>query len=136
MKEITLEATVENLDKVTDFVNEQLEAIGCTFKVITKIDIAIDELFSNIAYYAYKPNVGPVTVQVDVEEDPLSVIITFMDNGVPFDPLKKADPDTSLSAEDRQIGGLGIFMVKKTMDLVSYEYRDGKNILRIKKKCD
>ncbi len=133
MKEITLNATVDNVEKVTEFVNEQLERIGCPAKAIAQIDIAIDELFSNIAYYAYSPEVGPATVRVDVEEDPVSVTITFMDRGVPFNPLKKADPDTSLSAEERKIGGLGIFMVKKTMDAVDYEYRDGKNILRIKK---
>lgn len=133
MKEITLNATVDNVEKVTEFVNEQLERIGCPAKAIAQIDIAIDELFSNIAYYAYSPEVGPATVRVDVEEDPVSVTITFMDRGVPFNPLKKADPDTSLSAEERKIGGLGIFMVKKTMDAVDYEYLDGKNILRIKK---
>lgn len=133
MKEITLNATVDNVETVTEFVNEQLERIGCPAKAIAQIDIAIDELFSNIAFYAYSPEVGPATVRVDVEEDPVSVTITFMDRGVPFNPLKKADPDTSLSAEERKIGGLGIFMVKKTMDAVDYEYRDGKNILRIKK---
>ncbi len=133
MKEITLNATVDNVEKVTEFVNEQLERIGCPAKAIAQIDIAIDELFSNIAFYAYSPEVGPATVRVDVEEDPVSVTITFMDRGVPFNPLKKADPDTSLSAEERKIGGLGIFMVKKTMDAVDYEYLDGKNILRIKK---
>jgi len=133
MKEITLNATVDNVEKVTEFVNEQLERIGCHAKAIAQIDIAIDELFSNIAFYAYSPEVGPATVRVDVEEDPVSVTITFMDRGVPFNPLKKADPDTSLSAEERKIGGLGIFMVKKTMDAVDYEYLDGKNILRIKK---
>ena len=133
MKEITLNATVDNVEKVTEFVNEQLERIGCPAKAIAQIDIAIDELFSNIAFYAYSPEVGPATVRVDVEEDPVSVTITFMDRGVPFNPLKKADPDTSLSAEERKIGGLGIFMVKKSMDNISYEYKDGKNILRIQK---
>lgn len=133
MKEMTLDATINNVEKVTDFVNAELEKIGCSFKAITQIDVAIDELFSNIAYYAYSPDVGPATVSVDVEDDPVSVIITFMDRGVPFNPLDKVDPDTSLSAEERQIGGLGIFMVKKTMDAVSYEYVDGRNILRIKK---
>ena len=93
----------------------------------------IDELFGNIAHYAYDPNVGPATVRVEVPKEPLSVIITFIDNGVPYDPLKKADPDITLSADDREVGGLGIFLVKKTMDDVSYEYKNGQNILRIKK---
>ena len=135
MKQITIEATVENLETVTNFVNEELETIGCSRKAIMQIDIAIDELFSNIAHYAYSPETGPATVSVDVEEtEPVSVIITFMDHGVPFNPLERTDPDTSLSVEEREIGGLGIFMVKRTMDAVSYEYVDGKNILRIRKK--
>lgn len=133
MNEITLDAVVANLDKVTDFVNEELEKIGCPFKAMTQIDVVIDELFSNIAYYAYKPDVGPATVTVDVQEDPICVIITFKDNGKPFNPLDAAEPDTTLSAEDRKIGGLGIFLVKKTMDSVTYEYKNGQNILRIKK---
>ena len=134
MKELTIAATVENIETVTDFVNEQLEAYDCPMKAQMQIDIAIDELFGNIAHYAYNPEVGSATVRVEVVEDPLSVIITFIDNGVPYDPLKKDDPDTTLSAEDRAIGGLGIFMVKKTMDDIIYEYKDGQNRLTIVKK--
>lgn len=133
MAEIQLDATVENIDTVTDFVNEQLEAVDCPMKAQMQIDIAIDELFGNIAHYAYNPDVGPATVKVEVVENPTAVMITFMDNGVPFDPLAKTDPDTSLSAEERGIGGLGIFMVKQTMDEINYEYKEGKNILTIKK---
>ena len=133
MKELNIEATLENVGTVTAFVDEQLEALDCPFKAQMQIDVAIDELFSNIARYAYHPETGPATVCVEVEENPLAVAITFIDHGVPYDPLAKEDPDTSLSAEERQIGGLGIFLVKKTMDDISYEYRDGKNILRIKK---
>ena len=102
-------------------------------KAQTQIDIAIDELFSNIAHYAYNPEIGQATVRVEVIEDPLAVTITFIDNGVPYDPLAKSDPDTTLSAEEREIGGLGIYMVKKSMDDITYEYRDGQNILAIKK---
>lgn len=133
MKELTLPATIENIEKVTDFVNEQLEEIECPMKAQMQIDIAIDELFGNIAHYAYNPETGPATVRVEVTEEPISVVITFIDHGVPYDPLKKDDPDITLSAEERAIGGLGVFMVKKTMDEISYEYRDGKNILRIRK---
>ena len=133
MKELTIAATVESIETVTDFVNEQLEAYDCPMKVVMQIDIAIDELFSNIAHYAYNPEIGEATVRVEVVEDPLSVIITFIDKGVPYDPLKQEDPDTTLSIEERQIGGLGIYMVKKTMDDITYEYKDGKNILAIKK---
>ena len=134
MKELTIAATIENIGTVTDFVNEQLESLDCPMKAQMQIDIAIDELFGNIAHYAYNPEIGKATVRVEVVEDPLSVVITFIDNGVPYDPLAKADPDTTLSAEERDIGGLGIYMVKKSMDDITYEYKDGQNILKIKKK--
>ena len=98
-----------------------------------QIDIAIDELFGNIAHYAYNPEVGNATVRVEVSEDPLAVIVTFIDNGIPYDPLRKDDPDITLSAEEREIGGLGIYLVKKSMDEISYEYKNGQNILKIKK---
>ena len=133
MKELTIAATVENIDTVTDFVNEHLEAYDCPMKAQMQIDIAIDELFGNIAHYAYNPETGDATVRVEVVEDPMAVVITFIDKGIPYDPLKKADPNTALSAEEREIGGLGIFMVKKTMDDITYEYKDGQNILKIKK---
>lgn len=133
MKELNIQATVENISTVTDFVNEQLEAVNCPMKAQIQIDIAIDELFGNIAHYAYNPDVGPATVRVEVKESPLSVIITFIDNGVPYDPLSTKDPNITLSAEEREIGGLGIYMVKKTMDDITYEYKNGQNILRVKK---
>ncbi len=134
MKELEIDATVENIEKVTDFVNELLEQYDCPMKAQMQIDIAIDELFGNIAHYAYNPDVGPATVRVEVTDDPITVIITFIDHGVPYDPLKKADPDITLSAEERDIGGLGIYIVKKSMDDITYEYKDGQNILSIKKK--
>ena len=132
MKELTIAATVESIETVTDFVNEQLEAYDCPMKILMQINIAIDELFSNIAHYAYNPETGDATVRVEVIEDPMAVIITFIDNGVPYDPLKQKDPDTTLSAEERELGGLGIYMVKKSMDEIVYEYKDGHNILKIK----
>ena len=133
MKELTIAATVDNIGAVTAFVDEQLEALDCPMKAQMQIDIAIDELFGNIAHYAYNPEVGEATVRVEVTEDPLSVIITFIDGGMPYDPLAAADPDTTLSAEERAIGGLGIFMVKKSMDEISYRYENGSNILSIRK---
>ena len=133
MKELTLEATVNNIPLVTEFVNAELEALDCPVKAQIQIDIAIDELFGNIAMYAYDPLTGPATVRVEVEEEPMAVIITFIDNGKPYDPLARKDPDISLRAEDREVGGLGVFLVKKTMDEITYEYKDGQNILRIRK---
>ncbi len=134
MKELTLEATVANIEPVTEFVNGELEALDCPLRAQMQIDVAIDELFSNIAFYAYDPETGPATVRVEVEEEPLSVIITFIDHGKPYDPLAREDPDITLQAENREVGGLGVFLVKKTMDEVSYEYRDSQNVLRIKKR--
>lgn len=134
VQEFHVDATVENIGKVTQFVDNQLEELGCPIKAQMQIDIAIDELFGNIAHYAYNPEVGPATVQVEVTDDPLAVIITFIDHGVPYDPLAKEDPDITLSIEERQSGGLGIYMVKKSMDEITYEYKNGQNILKIKKK--
>lgn len=136
MRELTVEASLENIGTVTAFINGQLEGYGCPVKVRMQIDVAIDELFGNIAHYAYNPDTGPATVQVEVRQNPLEVIITFIDNGIPYNPLEKADPDITLSAEEREPGGLGIYMVKKTMDNISYEYKDGQNILKIKKVLD
>ena len=98
-----------------------------------QVNVAIDELFSNIAYYAYEAE-GDATVRVEIIEESMEIVLTFLDNGIPYNPLEKEDPDTTLSAEEREIGGLGIFMVKKTMDDVKYEYKDGQNILKIVKK--
>ncbi len=133
VNELTLEARVENLDQVLSFVDSHLEQLDCPMKAQMQIDVAVEELYVNIARYAYNPKVGPATVRVEVENDPLAVSITFIDHGVPYDPLKKPDPDVTLSAEEREIGGLGIFMVKKSMDGMTYEYKNGQNILKISK---
>lgn len=133
MKELTIAATLENIEAVTAFVDEQLEGLDCPMKAQMQIDIAIDELFGNIAHYAYAPDVGEATVRVEIQEPPRSVIITFIDSGVPYDPLTAAEPDTTLSADERSVGGLGIFMVKKSMDAITYRYENGKNILSIQK---
>jgi anti-sigma regulatory factor (Ser/Thr protein kinase) len=98
-----------------------------------QIEIAAEEVFVNIANYAYAPDKGRATVRVEVSGDPVMVTITFIDQGMPYDPLEREDPDVTLKAEDRPVGGLGIFMVKKTMDDVSYEYKNGRNILKLKK---
>lgn len=133
MKELTIDAAIKNIETVTDFINAELEALDCPIKAETQIDVAIDELFGNIAHYAYNHETGKATVRIEVENDPLAVIITFIDNGKPFNPLEAEDPDITQSAEERKIGGLGIFLVKKTMDMIDYEYKDGQNILMIKK---
>ena len=133
MKELTVEASIDNLDRVTDFINAELEAADCPMKAQMQIDVAIDELFSNIAYYAYAPETGAVTIRMELEEAPRAARITFIDRGKPYDPLSVQDPDITLSAEDRKVGGLGIFLVKKTMSEVHYAYEDGCNMLTIRK---
>ena len=133
MKDITVDATLDNLEVVQNFVSEELESQGCSMKVMMQIEIAVEEIYVNIVHYAYNPEIGKATIRCEVTEDPMQVIIQFMDSGVPFDPLAKEDADITLSAEEREIGGLGIFMVKKSMDEVSYEYKEGKNVLTIRK---
>ena len=135
MKKMTIEATLEQIKPVTDFINAQLKELGCSRRIRIQVDVAVDEIFGNIARYAYNPATGPATVCVDVEKEPLSVIISFIDRGVPYDPLSAEFVDTThLSAKERPIGGLGLFLVKNTMDEISYRYQDGQNILTIRKK--
>lgn len=134
MKEMTLAATLENIPVVTAFIDAQLEALSCPMKAQAQIDVAIDELFSNIARYAYPNGIGDVTVRFDFDETPRMVSVTFIDSGIPFDPLQKADPDVSRPADEREAGGLGIFMVKKTMDKLAYRHENGFNMLTIYKR--
>ena len=135
MREIRLEEAVpEQLGAVLEMVDAELEERGCPVKTRMRIDVAVEEIYINIASYAYSPGTGSAVVRVEIAPDPLTAIITFIDHGVPYDPLAKEDPDVTLSAEERQIGGLGIFMVKQSMDDVVYEYKDGQNMLTLKKK--
>lgn len=133
MKSITVEAKIQNINEVTEFVNMILEKNRCPLKAQMQIDIVVDEIFGNIASYAYGADCGNVTIQVKVEENPPQIILVFIDQGVPYNPLKNKDPDITLSAEERKIGGLGIYMVKKSMDKILYEYANGQNILTLKK---
>jgi anti-sigma regulatory factor (Ser/Thr protein kinase) len=133
VSELTLEAKVENLDEVLAFVDKILEELDCSPKAQTQVDVSVEELFVNIANYAYAPGTGSATIRVAKQNDPTGVAITFIDSGVPYNPLAKKDPDITLSAEERQIGGLGIYMAKKSMDSIEYEYTDGQNMLTITK---
>ena len=128
-KEITLEANVESIASVTAFVEEYLEPYGGSIKAVTQISVALDELVSNIANYSGSKD---YTVRIEVSDSKVTTL-TFIDSGVPYNPLEKDDPDVTLSAEERKIGGLGIFLVKKTMDNVCYSREDGKNVLTIEK---
>lgn len=129
MNELIIEAILENMDVVLDFINDQLGDTSPKLK--NQISIAVDEIFSNIARYAYHPEVGGATVRIAVGD---YVTIDFEDSGIPYDPLSAPPPDITLSAEDREVGGLGLFMVKNMMDSVEYRRDGNKNILTIKKR--
>ncbi len=133
MEKLTVEATKENLIAVNEFVETNLEKIDCPMKIMMQINVAVEEIYINIASYAYGEDTGQAEILLDTDTEG-QVAVTFMDSGVPYDPLAKEDPDITLSAEERGIGGLGIFMVKKSMDDVKYRYEDGKNILTLIKK--
>lgn len=125
------EAKKENLNSVLGFIESELESHECNIKTQMMITVIVEEIFVNIASYAYEDKVGEAIINLEFEND--DVIIEFKDSGIEFNPLEKKDPDITLKAEDRDIGGLGIFMVKKTMDSVKYERKDGFNILTIRK---
>ena len=131
-KIIQVEAVKENLLEVLGSVEEYYEEVGCPIKTQMQINIAVEEIFVNIASYAYPDREGKAEIILEKNKD--TIALTFRDSGIPFDPLKKTDPDTALSAEEREIGGLGIFLVKKNMDDVRYTYQDGYNTLRMTKK--
>lgn len=127
-------AVRENLDTVQTFVEQQLDAADVPMKARLQLAVAVEEVFVNIASYAYAPGTGEAVVSMEVSGAPAAVTVTFADRGRPYDPLAKADPDVTLSAEAREIGGLGIFMTKKLADELRYEYRDGQNVLTLRKR--
>lgn len=132
MVEKTFPASKASLQDAIAFVEEQLDILDCPMKSVMQITICVEEMFVNVANYAYVGEPGEVTLSIDGEHDVVS--ITLIDSGVPFDPLVKDDPDITLSAEEREIGGLGIFMVKKSMNEVVYERKDDKNVFTMRKK--
>ena len=134
MKEITVDATIENMNTVTAFVDDFLDQIACPMKSKIQINIVIDEIFGNICHYAYKDSVGAVTVRVESGNTPKAVFLTFTDNGIPYNPLETEDPDITLSSEERKIGGLRIYLVKKNMDEMKYEYVNQQNRLWMEKR--
>lgn len=123
--ELRVKATDESIETVNDFIHSILPS-ACDEMILNQIDLAVEEIFVNIAHYS---GAGEAIINSSFDNDKLEV--TFSDSGVPFNPLAKPDPDITLNAEEREIGGLGIFLTKKFMDTVSYEYKDGMNCLRI-----
>ncbi len=128
------EAVLGDIEAVTEFAEREMERMGCPAETATSVCVAIDEIFSNIVRYGYPKAAGPVRVRIYEQTEPRAVCIRFEDEGIPYNPLKKEDPDITLPAEEREIGGLGIFMVKKLMDEMKYEYENERNILILKKK--
>ena len=133
MAEITVAADLDSLNYVLAFVDGEMERAGCSMKLMTQVDMAVEEIFVNIARYAYHPEAGEASVRCEAGGDPFQIVVGFADRGRPFNPLDREDPDVTLDAEARQLGGLGILMAKKLMDEIQYEYRDGKNILTLRK---
>ena len=131
MDEITVEAVIDNLEQVTAFVDSRLEALDCPADTQFQIEVAMEELFTNIANYAYVPGTGSVTIRT--EGEPRAIALTFIDSGVPYDPLAKEDPDLTLSLEERPIGGLGVYMARQCMDEMTYRREDGKNVTTVRK---
>ncbi len=134
MASITVEANVDLLDTVQSFIAHEIKALDCSEKDFMSIEVCVEEIFVNIASYAYYPDTGEAVIDCDVDKSASEVTVVFKDEGTPFNPLAKKDADISPDALLGREGGLGILMVKKMMDYVSYEYKDGKNILLIRKK--
>ena len=130
----TFPAKTEALSDVLGFVEQKLESFGCSMKIQMGICVAIEEVFVNVAHYAYPEKDGNMTLYVGFDEKSRDVTFRMTDKGIPFDPLAKPDPDITLSADEREIGGLGIFIAKKTMDFIGYAYENGENILTMVKK--
>ena len=130
----TFPARIDALSDVLGFVDQTLEGYGCPMKIQTAVCVAIEEIFVNIANYAYGDGEGDMSLGIGLDEESHTVTFRVSDKGVPFDPLKKPDPDITLPAKERQIGGLGIFITKKTMDTITYAYENGENILTMMKK--
>ena len=136
LRTLKIQAVPENLEAVTDWVHEMLHILDIPEATQQQILLATEEVFVNIANYAYAPGVGDALIRMGYDMDTHTVIMHFLDSGTEYDPLKKEDPDTSLSAEDREVGGLGIYLVKKTMDRVDYARSNNYNILTLEKRCD
>ena len=130
---LQLVAEINRLPDVKAFIDEKLDAVGCSKKTKMNINLCVEEIYTNVCSYAYAPNTGDVTIEAWFNENKDIIYIKFVDMGVPYNPLSREDPDIEAKAEDRLIGGLGIFMTKKLMDNMSYEYVDNSNVLTLEK---
>jgi len=126
-------ALTSNVDEMIEPIVQSLNDLNVDKKVIYKIHLCLEELLANVASYAYYPKQGEVEVSHEIKQDPRHIVIQIVDSGKPFNPLEVNEPDLDASLEDRQVGGLGLFIVKKTMDEIAYQREDNKNILIVKK---
>lgn len=133
MQEFVIEAQLENLEKVNEFIQGILSDFQCSNRALMQLDLVVEEIFVNIASYAYPESTGLVKIQSEIKKDPLSITLTFIDTGLKYNPLANEDPDLTLSIEERQVGGLGIYLIKNMVDNISYDYSDGQNILTLTK---
>ena len=131
--ELTLKATDQNMQTLNDFIHSALPA-DCNQKVLNEIDLAVEEIFVNIAHYAYGQENTDNEAKILCELNNDLLTVSFIDSGTPFNPLDRPDPDITQSAEERRIGGLGIYLTKKFMTSVKYSYKNGHNILTIEKR--
>ena len=132
-RELTIDATEGNLAAAQEFVESVISGTDCPMKPQMMISLAVEEIFINIASYAYAPKTGEATITAELQDHSSMLVLTFRDRGIPYDPVAKEDPNLHVPVEEREIGGLGIYMTKKIMDAVLYEYRDGQNVLTLKK---
>ena len=130
----TFPAKTEALSDVLGFVEQMLDSFECPIKIQVALCVAIEEVFVNVAHYAYGEGEGNMSLGIGFDEESRAITFRMTDKGIPFDPLKKPDPDITLSADEREIGGLGIFITKKTMDSLTYTYENNENILTMIKK--
>lgn len=134
MDQIVVLAKKGNLQEILNFIGNKLKSVEYNTTARLHLELSVEEAYVNIANYAYGSESGKVLIRCRVDENPLHVTVQFIDCGIPFNPLEKEDPDTSLEIEGKKIGGMGILLIKKYADQVDYEYRDKKNILTIKKR--
>lgn len=130
---LTMAATMDNLEQATGFLDAALEKLEVSPKTQLQLELALEEAYVNVVNYAYPGETGEVTLELETDPDQRLLVLRLRDHGIAFNPLEEAEPDVSLAAGERQIGGLGIFLVRKNVDEVSYEYRDGQNVLTMRK---
>ncbi|MBI5681382.1 MAG: ATP-binding protein [Methanobacterium sp.] len=136
MNKITVPAKIENLQNVLDFVIKELDSVEYNIKALLQLELSIEEAYVNIANYAYESEDGEVLICCNINKNPLQITVQFIDCGIPYNPLKNENSDISLEIKEKKVGGLGILLIKKNVDNIAYEYKDGKNILTIQKKLN